>query len=105
MVSLAHTWGARYVLTDFYGWLRTVTDLSAAPAADTISVDKRTGGGTVERGVLTVYVCACVFAAAGVVWLRGGLTVCVCACVCAAAGVVCVYVLLQVIFYCLNYSI
>ena len=61
--------------------------------------------GTVERGVLTVYVCACVFAAAGVVWLRGGLTVCVCACVCAAAGVVCVYVLLQVIFYCLNYSI
>jgi hypothetical protein len=83
MVSLAHTWGARYVLTDFYGWLRTVTDLSAAPAADTISVDKRTGGGTVERG---------------------GLTVCVYACVCAA-GVVCVYVLLQVIFYCLNYSI
>ena len=69
MVSLAHTWGARYVLTDFYRWLRTVTDLSAAPAADTISVDKRTGGGTVERGGLTVCVYACVCAAAGVVWL------------------------------------
>ena len=68
----------------FNGLLRMVTDLSAAPAADTISVDKRTGGGTVERG---------------------GLTVCVYACVCAAAGVAWVYVLLKVIFYCLNYSI
>jgi hypothetical protein len=74
MVSLAHTWGARYVLTDFYGWLRTVTDLSAAPAADTISVDKRTGGGTVESGGLTVCVYACVCTAAG-----GGVRICVAA--------------------------